>query len=155
MLCLCKFSDASVGNGHVIVSLSVLLLVSVSTLLRTKMMVERTGIQTLDGGAKEQDVVERGGRRRLRLPERGSRWGGRLQPTTAQNSHLLCDALQHTAQNSNLAGYTLDQKEKEKLNLIPTDCSLSPPYISLHSTLIVHFFSSSASLLSAILSISL
>ena len=118
------------------------------------MMVERSGIQTqgggaVDGGAKEQDVVERGGRRRLTLAERGSRWGGRLQPTTAQNSHLLGDALQHTARNSNLGGYPLDQKEKEKLNLIPTNCSLSPPHISLHSTLIVHFFSSSASLLSA------
>ena len=81
MLCLCKFSDASVGKGHVIVSVSVLLLVSVSTVLRTKMMVERSGIQTLgggavDGGAKERDVVERGGRRRLTLPERGSIAGG-------------------------------------------------------------------------------
>ena len=117
MLCLCKFSDASVGKGHVIVSVSVLLLVSVSTVQKTKMIVERSGIQTLgggavDGGVKEQDVVERGGRRRLTLAERGSRWGGRLQPTTAQNSHLRCDALQHTARNSNLAGYPLDQKEK-------------------------------------------
>ena len=73
------------GKGHVIVSLSVLLLVSVSTVLRTKMMVERSGIQTLgggavDGGAKERDVVERGDSRRLKLPERGSRWGGCYPP---------------------------------------------------------------------------
>ena len=69
------------GKGHVIVSVSVLLLVSVSTVLRTKMMVEWSGIQTLgggavDGGAKERDVVERGGRRRLTLAERGSIAGG-------------------------------------------------------------------------------
>ena len=64
---------------------------------------------------------------------------GRLQPTTAQNSHLLCIVLQHTAQNSYLAGYPLDQKEKKKLNLIRTNCSLSPPYICLHSTLFISF----------------
>ena len=69
------------GIGHVIVSVSVLLLVSVSTVLRTKMMVERSGIQILGGGAvdgdaKERDVVDRGGRRRLTLAERGSIAGG-------------------------------------------------------------------------------
>ena len=106
MLCLCKFSDASVGKGRVvivIVSVSVLLLVSVSTVLRTKMMVERSGIQTLgggavDGGAKERDVVERGGSRRLTLPERASRWGGCNPPLpkTLTCYAVLCNILHKT-----------------------------------------------------------
>ena len=98
MLYLCKFSDASVGRGHVIVS------VSVSTVLGTKMMVERSGIQTLgggavDGGAKERDVDERGGSRRLTLLERASRWGGCNPPLpkTLTCYALLCNILHKTA----------------------------------------------------------
>ena len=90
-----------------IVSVSVLLLVSVSTVLRTKMMVERSGIQTLgggavDGGAKERDVVERGGRRRLTLAERGSIAGGEggcnpPLPKTLTCYAMLCNILHKTA----------------------------------------------------------
>ena len=104
MLCLCKFSDSSVRKGHVIVSVSVLLLVSVSTVLRPKVMVERSGIQTLgggtvDGGAKERDVVEHGGSRRLTLPERASRWGGCNPPLpkTLTCYAMLCNILHKTA----------------------------------------------------------
>lgn len=92
------------GKGHVIVSVSVLLLVSVSTVLGTKIMVERSGIQTLgggavDGGAKERDVVKRGGSRRLTLPEMGSRWGGcnPPQPKTLTCYAVLCNILHKTA----------------------------------------------------------
>ena len=53
----------------------------------------------VDDGAKERDVVERGGRRRLTLAERGSRWGGcdPPLPKTLTCYAMLCNILHKTA----------------------------------------------------------